>query len=234
VANDGRGSEYSYDHGDRKAYEAGGVAKIAARGEGERRGWRLGQQCERRPTPQFRDGEGRSAQAARSFRPKSPANLDDRVQLLAGWPTPAARDWKSSASNLHDRRAPEQCATRGLGDGVRRPTPGSSREEALARRTVGARRLLRLLQAQLLVLGAPVWLCRRRRPAQPRHSESGDDGSCATRRWLPAYGARRASRLRGNASATQAVMFVAVMGAPLEEGSSMRDRREAIPGGRRA
>jgi hypothetical protein len=31
-------------------------------------------------------------------------NLDDYV-CLAAWPTPAARDWKSSASNQHDKNA---------------------------------------------------------------------------------------------------------------------------------
>ncbi|HXZ86499.1 MAG TPA: hypothetical protein VEI82_13535 [Myxococcota bacterium] len=74
--NDSKGSDYSYDNGnhDRPCLKLPGAAKLA--------GW---------PTTQARDGEGRSAQASRNFRAKSPANLDDRAQL-AGWPTARALD----------------------------------------------------------------------------------------------------------------------------------------------
>ena len=58
------------------------------------------------PTPQARDGE-RGAQAKRNFRPKSPANLDDRVQLVCGWATPKATDGtKGGGSSQHGQDLP--------------------------------------------------------------------------------------------------------------------------------
>jgi hypothetical protein len=55
------------------------------------------------PTPQARDGDGRTGQASRVGDPNRHGgwNLDDWVRATeARWPTPSARDWKSSNSNL--------------------------------------------------------------------------------------------------------------------------------------
>lgn len=114
TANNAKGSAYSYGSGQRDkprlklvgaarlagwatpaAKEAGGTAKqfLNRKRKAAAAGARLGisltslnlqAQGAGWPTPQARDGSKRRGQAKRNFRPRSPSNLDDRVELVRG------------------------------------------------------------------------------------------------------------------------------------------------------
>ena len=92
LVNDAKGSAYSYANGDhnRPCLKLVGAARLA--------GW---------PTPQRRDGDQRGAQAKRNFRPHSPANLDDKVQL-ASWATPAAHEARGTPEQFLARKVQAQ------------------------------------------------------------------------------------------------------------------------------
>lgn len=85
TANDARGSAYTYSNGnhDKPSLKLLGAARLA--------GW---------PTPQARDGHRRKGQAKRNFRPGSPSNLEDKIELVIRGPAQSGSTVQTERAGL--------------------------------------------------------------------------------------------------------------------------------------